>query len=387
MSKYFAQNNWEPFVYQRLNQLIDQFKSDENVAFEEKSYVVFDFDNTSVIGDIEDNLMVYMLDHLLYKMTPDEFYQVLVCGEFPMEKPLDSNFTDATPQNLATDIRDGYRYLYDHYINAKPAQNLDQVKLTDTYKAFQAKLRFYYTQVNGKFTRMAGKPWLTYWFKGYTPQELHQLTADMLEESLAKKPTRHTYSTPVGFEGLAGSVTSSYQSGLVYPQELIDLYSAFQNNGIVTYVVSASPYEVVVTGAADYQLNVPKDQVIGMQYTLDEEGYINSHMAPNSHITKKEGKTSAILEIIAPNHQNRQPIALFGDSMGDFDMMTKLSQVSLNVLFNCLNDDQTKDLKKLAQDQYNQLDAQFVVQGRDENLLQLIPNVGTILLGESQVIV
>lgn len=65
MTYYFQEHQWEPYVYNRLNQLIDQFKTSESSNFKTKPYVVFDFDNTSIIGDVEDNLMIYMLDHLL----------------------------------------------------------------------------------------------------------------------------------------------------------------------------------------------------------------------------------------------------------------------------------------------------------------------------------
>src|SRR5699024_11445223 len=71
MKTYFDQGNFEPFVYKRLNEVIDEFKDDSN------SYVVFDYDNTSIIMDIEDNLNVYLMEHLEYKLTPEVFYKTL----------------------------------------------------------------------------------------------------------------------------------------------------------------------------------------------------------------------------------------------------------------------------------------------------------------------
>lgn len=386
MTYYFQEHQWEPYVYNRLNQLIDQFKTSESSNFKTKPYVVFDFDNTSIIGDVEDNLMIYMLDHLLYKMTPEEFEQIIITDIFDMDTNLDEALEHTTPRKLAIDIIQSYTWLWEHYINKDKGErlSLEAIKETGQYKAFQAKLRYYYVNVNGKFTRQAGKPWLTYWFKGYTPEELAILTKDMLKEATNKKAEKHIYSTPKEFLGKAGQISSEFQSGLNYPEELIALYEAFQANGIVTYVVSASPVDVVRTAASEYQFKVPKEQVIGMNYDLDAEGKIKAYMTDGAPITKKNGKTEAIMNLIAPKHENRQPIALFGDSMGDYHMMTELKDVSLNVLFNCLNQDKTKDLKQIAKKQYQSDDANFVVQGRDENAVRLIPNTKTLALGQTE---
>lgn len=383
MAHYFEKNQWEPFAYQRLNELIEAHQSDSQVKLEDKAYVVFDFDNTSIIGDVEDNLMIYMLDNLLYKLNPEQFYEILHNDLFEMDRILVDALQEATLGNLVDDIIEAYTWLWTHYLNEGEASSLTlrEVKATLYYQAFQAKLRYYYVLVNGKFTRQAGKPWLTYWFQGYTPEELTELTKDMIAHAREAKAENIVYQSPKELPGKTGVIQSSFQAGLAIPPEMIALYKALQDNGIVTYVVSASPIDVVQTAASDYDFNVPSEQVIGMYYELDDEGRIKAHMKAGYAITKKEGKTETILSRIAPKHNNLQPIALFGDSMGDYHMMTQLQDVTLNVLFNCLNQDQTKELKEKAREQYNHLDANIVVQGRDENTLTFIPDTRSKALG------
>ncbi|MGO1931133.1 MAG: hypothetical protein ACTH1A_03130 [Ruoffia tabacinasalis] len=116
MTYYFQEHQWEPYVYNRLNQLIDQFKTSESSSFQAKPYVVFDFDNTSIIGDVEDNLMIYMLDHLLYKMTPEEFEQIIISDIFDMDTNLDEELEHTSPRKLAIDIIQCYTWLWEHYI-------------------------------------------------------------------------------------------------------------------------------------------------------------------------------------------------------------------------------------------------------------------------------
>lgn len=82
------QQKWDPFVVQRLNTVIRESASEASVSKQDTEYAVFDFDNTTIMHDIEDHLMMYMIDHLAYKMTPDEFYDVLTTGPMNFNQPI-----------------------------------------------------------------------------------------------------------------------------------------------------------------------------------------------------------------------------------------------------------------------------------------------------------
>lgn len=381
MAVYFEQKNWESFVHKRLNQLIDQYKLAADAERENQSYVVFDFDNTSVIGDIEDNLMVYMMDHFLYRLDPSDLQDILISEDFEMDKVFDDQYPQATPRNLAKDIIHYYESLVEKYPMGEARQ--EDLMQDEDYLAFRSKLRYYYVNVNGRFNRQAGKKWLTYWFQGYSAQELQDLTIEMLNVMTKKQAEIIIYETPSTHVGEAGLVKSQFKSGLKAPTELKNLYKAFQAQGIIPYIVSASPVDVVAQ-ASQYFLQIDREYIRGMNYQFDDQAKIQSIMDPVSPITKKDGKTETILTTIANLHGGRQPIALFGDSMGDYHMMTELDGVVLNVLFNCLNNDQTMDIKELAKQQYNNDQARYVIQGRDENKLSLIPSTHSISLNHSE---
>lgn len=384
MTNYFPQNNWESFVYKRLNQIIDQYKSDKESSTASRHYVVFDFDNTSVIGDVEDNNMMYMAEHLLYKISPQRFLEILTSGPFDVDYVLNIANPGMSPRNIALDIIDDYQWLWDHYINSQSPITLEEAKASPEYTSFRAKLRYYYLWVNKLFTRESGQAWLTYWFEGYTQEELVQHTKDMIEWAIKQPAQIHTYESPWRRLGRAGIIESQFSSGLAFPQELIDLYKAFHENGIEIYVVSASPLDIVRTAAVEYDFNVTYDNVLAMEYTYNDSGLIQSFMADDSFITKREGKTEAIEARIMPKHEGKQPIALFGDSMGDYHMMGHLDEVKLNVLFNCLALDDTRLLIEQAEEIYDLDDAKIVIQGRDENKLCLLPQRESIALGQDQ---
>src|SRR5699024_1817956 len=99
------QQKWDPFVIQRLNTVIRESASEAIVSKQDTEYAIFDFVITSIIHDIEDHLMMYMIDHLVYKMIPDEFYGVLTTGPMNFNQPIcPISKNIATYIDLADDI-------------------------------------------------------------------------------------------------------------------------------------------------------------------------------------------------------------------------------------------------------------------------------------------
>lgn len=365
MDTYFHQRNWEDFVYQRLNEIIAKYRHDPD------AYVVFDFDNTSCFMDIEDNFMIYLMEHLGYKLSPEEFHQVLTDDFFQKElaSSFDARRPELTGENLAADIAEQYSYLYDHYISRsdKNEELLVSVKESPQYQTFRAKLRYFYTYVNTYFVRQPNKGWLTYLFAGHTVEELRQLAKASLKEALARPFEQVEFRSSDQLPGRSGEVRAFFQSGLRFPQELVDLFQVLHRSQISVYIVSASPKELVQVAVEEYGYHVPEDQIIGMVFQTSQEGKILPQMAPDSPITRGEGKTQAIQEVIMPRHHRREPIAMFGDSLGDYHMMKTFKHADLNVLFNRLMNDNFRNLVEQAVQQYRQPQAQFVLQGRDDN--------------------
>ena len=364
MDRYFPQNNWDDFVYQRLNELIDKYQGDPN------AYAVFDFDNTSCFMDVEDNLMIYLVEHLCYKLTPNELYQLLTDSFFEEElsSPFDPKRFEVTGYNLAKDICDQYQYLYDHYINhPHPTQSLlNEIKQTPEYLTFRAKLRYFHTYVNTHFMREPNQGWLTYLFAGYTVEEFQKLAKASLSEATRRPFKRIEYVSSSNLPGRTGVIRSAYQSGLCFPQELIDLFHALDKAQITTYIVSASPKELVCVAVEEFNYLVPRERIIAMEFQTTKDNSIRAVMDPTAPITRGEGKTQAIKEQIMPQHGYKEPVAMFGDSVGDYHMMKTFQKSHLNVLFNRYMTDDFKQLIDEAVEQYEQPFAQFVLQGRDE---------------------
>ncbi|MBG9988881.1 haloacid dehalogenase-like hydrolase [Aerococcaceae bacterium DSM 111176] len=372
---YFQQNNWEPFAYRRLNQVIDKNKNNP------ESFVVFDFDNTSVIMDIEDNYMIYAIDNLLYHLNAEDFHQMLLSGPFNFDQP----FQNGTIKDLADDIAEAYTYLYDHYIklpeSEKSNARLEEIRQTSEFQDFKAKYRAYYVTVGKLFKRQPGHDWVSYHFAGQTRDEYYQNCLAMFKV-MEQQPFEVQEYTSAS-TGKVGEVTVRFESGLHFPQETRDLYQAFHNNGITVYIISASPVDLVYAASNHFNLNVDRDHAIAMEYPT-KDGIIQPAVLADSFVTKGPGKTEAIQKGIMPRHNQAEPIAVFGDSTGDYNMMIDFDDLQLAVLFNVLSDDQTQEIVDQAIESYGDDDARYVLQGRNEQIGRLQASQGTLAIGATE---
>ena len=92
---------------------------------------------------------------------------------------------------------------------------------------------------------------------------------------------------------------------------------------------------------------------------------------------------------IDPNYDGAGPLMVFGDSAGDWNMMTdwmESGDTQLGVIFNRYRktSDPIWQGSTEAAESIGNADARFVLQGRDENHGQLRPSEYSILLGETE---
>ncbi|PMC79472.1 hypothetical protein CJ191_06395 [Aerococcus viridans] len=378
------QQKWDPFVVQRLNTVIQESASDLGTDKADTEYAVFDFDNTTIMHDIEDHLMMYMIDHLAYKMTPDEFYEVLTNGPMNFNQPIFSNSQNkATYLDLANDIIAQYQVLYTDYISLDENERLplEQVKEWTQFDEFATKLRLFYQKVGSEFQRTPGKNSPIYWFKGYTVNEFKDVSIAVFEDALAKPIALRRLSSSPHIQSKVGEVEATIQQGIRIADEILNLWQALKDNNITIYIITASPIDLVRSIVTKPPFNLDASQVFGQCYDVDQEGVIDSRLEAGTYITKGLGKVEVIKNFMVETH-GKEPAMVFGDSMGDYPMMTQLPSVKLSVLFNRYASDRTQQLVAKGINMYNQKNANLVVQGRDENKGTLRPNMATIPLGQ-----
>ncbi|NCB28288.1 MAG: haloacid dehalogenase-like hydrolase [Clostridia bacterium] len=364
-------------------------------------YVVFDFDNTTAINDVEEALLIYQIENLAFKIKPDQMYNVLKTQIPDMNKAVGKNDAgkEVTSDMLANDITADYKVLYNSYsgFNAGGKMTLEEVHKTNAYNDFAAKLRYMYSAVGDTFDASVSYPWVTYLFAGMTADEVYALAnASHRYWSAYPEWTEKKWTSPAAQPGKSGVITASYLTGIRITSELRDLYTKLMASGIDVYIVSASFIDVIRAAARDpfFGLNVPEDHIFAMQLKKDANGrYLPEYnydfgAAGKYAQTQAAGKSTVIKNFIAPKYNGAGPLMVFGDSAGDYNMMTEFSDTVLGVIFNRYRktSDPIWKVSVEAANTIGQANPRYVLQGRDNNTGELLPTQKSRMLGKEELV-
>lgn len=374
-------NNWDDDVYSSLINLVEKNGvKNKNYNKENKPYVVFDFDNTTAFNDVEEALLIYQLENLIFAFKPEKIISILETGipdvnAFFKEQYFSKSGKKLNVKIVAQDIKQAYEYLYKNYkgLSSQGKMNLKDIKETPQYKAFITKVLFLYEAINGSFDPSVGYPWVTYLFTGMTPDEVKKMTIKSNDYWLDyKKYDKITWTTPENYKGNSGIVSTSFKTGINFPKEMRNLYAYFMNNGIEVYVCSASFIDVIIASAntKKYGYNVPVKNIYAMQLKKNSEGRYINQFNTNYFQTQGEGKEKTINKFIKPLHNNLDPIFVAGDSSGDYEMLTRYKSMQLGLII----DRNKKEMNKLIDNK------KYVLQGRNENTGSFIPLKKSVLL-------
>ena len=361
---------WNPALTTALNHLI------ETEAGSEGAYAVFDFDNTSCFGDVEDNLFLYLLETWQYKMQPDEFARLFdECLAYWSDNPeILAGLGPISIPGLVQDLIEAYPVVTD-FVESTGRAHLDQFQ---PYKDFRAKAWYFYRNICDFYQTQAGKVWPTYWFSGYQEGEFFALVVEAMGAMQQKKPQKVIWETDA--LGQSGVFAVEVKYGLAFPDELLDLYHVFKRHDIRPYIVSASPHPLIEAVSQAMGYAVDNDCVYGVQILQDDQGCLTPWVKEGWPVSVRDGKVQVIDNFIRPRESGRPPLAVFGDSMGDYQMMEAYLDQALVVLFNRVKADGTRRWIELANDD----SLSVYIQGRDENNTCLRPAADSILLGEKE---
>ena len=79
---------WEPSLHARLSACIEECYRAAQTHGSGASYMVFDFDETCIMGDVEEHLTFYLIDQLAFKLSPVDFTCMLQASRLDLDAPL-----------------------------------------------------------------------------------------------------------------------------------------------------------------------------------------------------------------------------------------------------------------------------------------------------------
>ncbi|WP_244991603.1 haloacid dehalogenase-like hydrolase [Clostridium senegalense] len=380
--------NWSENNFNALNKLIEENGiKGKNYDENKKPYIVVDWDNTSIYNDVEEALLIYQLENLEFKMSPEELSKVLR-KDIPKDNFNEKcNNKDGQPVNIdliAEDIDSDYKFIYENYKGMKGDKTLEDMKKTSEYKDFIAKTRYLYDSIGKTFSADISYPWVTYLFAGMNENEVKELAEKGIDNALNEKIGVKSLTSPEELPGKAGVVSVSYNSGLRTLEEQQNLYNTLMENGIDVYVCSASFVDIVKTFASNpkYKYNVPEQNIMAMELQR-KDNVIVPEFKEGYDQTQGAGKTKTIKRFLA-SEKGYGPILVAGDSAGDVAMLKDFEDTKIGLIINRLKDGEIGELSKLASESVGKEDAKYLLQGRDENTGTFRPSEKSIMFEQTE---
>lgn len=348
MKTYIKRLNWEESLYLAINKLIAKHGRD-NEAYnpEKKPFAVFDWDNTSIIGDVEEALLYYMVRNVSFKMNLEEFYDLI--RKNVDRKDYSEKFNNLDKQRvnidlISQDIKRAYEKLYENLDSFEGGKTLEEVQDTDYYQEFVSKMLYRYRA--SSFDEDAEDPycWMSFLLKNYRTEEVYDLCKSAYAFMKKERIRVEEFISPE-IKSEAGRISIKYFVGIRPLDEMVDLYQSLEENGIDCYIVSASFIDIVRAFATDTSNNykMKEDKVLGLRLMKDDEGKILPKFDKDFPISIREGKVQTINKLIK-NDRNYGPIMVGGDSDGDFAMLKKFEDTDISLIIHRANSGDRKSV-------------------------------------------
>lgn len=380
---------WAPDTYNALVNVIKEYgKDSSNYDEKQKPYAVFDWDNTTIMNDVEEALLAYQLENIEFKMTPEELDSVMKTN-IPKDNFNEKcNNKDGKPVNIdliTEDITNDYKYLYENFEGLKGSKSLDEIKKTKEYTDFKAKLRYLYAAIGESFSSDVSYPWVTYLFAGMTSKEVATLTEKSNDYWLKHELGEETWTSSEEMPGKAGVVSVSFNTGLRTVAEQQNLYKALMENGIDVYICSASYIDVVKEFATNskYGYNIPGEKVYAMELLKTDDQKIKAELDPEYFQTQGKGKTETINKFLVPIH-GHGPVIVGGDSNGDVNMLSDFDDTKVSLIINRCKSGKIGELCEKAIETMGKPEARFFLQGRNDNTGKYTSSEKSIKLGATE---
>jgi phosphoserine phosphatase len=348
--------NWSKVPYKALCQLMKECKAEADAAGHNVNYAVFDYDNTTVLQDVELACTAWQIENLRFKFSPDLTENLLSYSIPDTGKPLEGIGTEGVSSAMIiADIASDYRAMVEFAgvscgWDISPEQ-LAEVQQMPEFFDFRAKLWALYEGLFYTFSYHEGFPVLMGMLHGMTYPEVDAMMKEGIAAQVAKNCLKDiVWESPD--MGLAGKVSYVIPDGLALSQEMRNLYKALPENGIDVYVYSASMEAVVEAMACDPKyLGLDTAQVFALRLIKGEDGLVSQDYLPGYVQPYKTGKTEAIRTYTMPKYDGRDPVLIGGDSNGDYSMLTSFPGMRVGLI---IDKGQTNpgigDLRKQALD-------------------------------------
>ena len=308
----FTKKDWDKDVYKSLNALIVDHAG-------KNDYAVFDFDKTTIVHDVSNALLVYQVENLKFADAPSHSFLDGIDDKDAILKG-----AEISSREMGDTLKAEYNRMKARLSNG---ESMDSIRVSDDYLDFRARFISFMDALGKTFPEEVWYAWMPGLLTGMTTEEAKELISEAIDDQLGEdKLAVEEWTSPDGRWG--GPV----EKGIFLPEEMKDLYAALNDNGIDTYICSASLELIVETLACDSVrgLALSPERVYGLRF-VDSPRIVAKYDSEYKQPIK-EGKVECIKTYIAPQYGDRGPVLVGGDSNGDVPMLTSFDDTRASLI-------------------------------------------------------
>ena len=407
---YLSGTSYAPATETAINDFIAAYGKDAP-GWDGSAYVVSDFDNTTSIFDITYQCNAYQLQTMAFALDPAGLRAALASG-------IDESANDNAL--WLDDIESAYRHLWEQYGPFTPAGLDGQAQATiqadPQWMEFAAKMKALYEHVEDTVDDPTACAWVLNWYAGMTEDEVYDLFRRSCETYRDTDTEPVVWTSPEGIESKVGVVSCEFPLGVSVTDDVKAMLRAYSDNGIDTWICSASHADGVRAAVDAYGLGDCVSGVIGMTQKAENGIYIPVYDWETGYawlnagngtwkktdnairaLPSREGKVQAVENALVPLY-GCGPLAGFMDASGDFNFCTEFDTMKMVICYNRADRKITEGAglvgvvavyqqESLAYDlaTANAVgDTYYLLQGRDENGKRTLrPSSDTVKLGKS----
>ena len=308
----FSKKDWDKDVYKSLNSLIVDHAG-------KNDYAVFDFDKTTIVHDVSNALLVYQVENLKFADAPSHSFLDGIDDKDAILKG-----AEISSREMGDTLKAEYNRMK---ARLSDGESMDSIRVSDDYLDFRARFISFMDALGKTFPEEVWYAWMPGLLTGMTTEEAKELISEAIDDQLGEdKLVVEEWTSPDGRWG--GPV----EKGIFLPEEIKDLYAALNDNGIDTYICSASLELIVEALACDSVrgLALSPERVYGLRF-VDSPRIVAKYDSEYKQPIK-EGKVECIKTYIAPQYGDRGPVLVGGDSNGDVPMLTSFDDTRASLI-------------------------------------------------------
>ncbi|MFT9418567.1 lipoprotein pyruvate-formate lyase [Acetobacter sp.] len=350
-------------------------------------YVVMDWNNTAIVGDVQQTLFLFMLEHFCFLLPAQKFRSLI--HVYASSQPLPAPFANLAGQpvtfpDLVSDIVEDYSALAARYGHMPHPIAREELQDNPAMLAFRARMAFCHQAVAALHGPDAAQQWLIRLVAGQTQTDVITLSRAANEWCLGASISNQRWVCPASRPGKAGPVQADITQMLRLTPEMGNLLQILQEHGIDPIICSSALEDLIALFAtsAEYGYNLRHEHVFGARL-VERKGVMEPTEVSHSPFPAGVGKTE-LIRLHFEQKRKQPPLMIFAGESSTANLLRSFPDTPLCCLINRKqSEDMEVFLREAAQPATAGTPRRLYLQGRDENTGEWRPHTSSLLLGST----